>query len=141
MTLEQFYTYQEQTFDSFVKTTIRNESKNANREFAARAEKEINISCLSDSELQSFMSVDTYHPYCKIYRVRKKIVHVYDPTLGELLQYISPPRRDVILLCYFLELNDSEIGRLLHIDHKTVDYRRRSALQRLRELIEEAEHG
>lgn len=58
------------------------------------------------------------------------------PALGEVLQYIAPPRRDVILLCYFLELSDAEIGRLLHINRKTVSYRRESALRKLKELLE-----
>lgn len=46
MTLEQFYTYQEQTFDSFCKAVIRNESIDAFRELAHRREHEIEFSAL-----------------------------------------------------------------------------------------------
>ena len=141
MTLEQFHRYQEQSFDSFIKTTIRNESANAHNEIASRMKKEVSFSCLSHDDLQSFQNVDTYHPYRKTYRVRGNIVHVSDPTLGELLQQISPQRREVILLCYYLGFSDSEIGRLLHIDPKTVDYRRNAALRRLRELLEEMDNA
>lgn len=141
MTLEQFQRYQEETFDSFCKAIIRNESANAHNEIAARAEKEISFSSLSDSDLQSFNTVDVYHPYCKKYHVRGNVVCVYDPTLGEILQHISPQRREIILLCYFLGFSDSEIGRLLHIDHRTVDYRRNAALRRLRELLEEMDNA
>lgn len=141
MTLEQFHKYQEQTFDSFTKTTIRNESANAHNEIASRMEKEVSFSCLPHDDLQSFQTVDIYRPYRKTYHVRGNVVHVYDPTLGELLQHISPQRREVILLCYFLGLTDSEIGRLLHIDHKTVNYRRSAALQRLREFLEEMDNA
>lgn len=136
MTLEQFKRYQEETFDSFCKAVIRNESANAHNEIIARADKEVSFSSLSTSDLQAFKTVDDYRPYCRKYYVRGNVVCVYDPVLGEILQHISPQRREIILLCYFLGYSDSEIGRLLHIDHKTVDYRRNVALRRLRELLE-----
>lgn len=139
MTLEQFQRYQEETFDAFCKAVIRNESTNAHNEMNLRAEKEINFSSMSPSELQSFQTEDTYHTYCKKYHVRGNVVCVHDPTLGEILQHISPQRREIIFLCYFLGFSDSEIGQLLQIDRKTVDYRRKAALQRLRELLEVAD--
>ena len=136
MTLEQFQRYQEETFDAFCKAVIRNESANAHSEMDMRAEKEINFSSLSPSELQSIQTEDIYHTYCKQYQVRGNVVCVYDPTLGELLQRISSQRREIILLCYFLGFSDSEIGQLLHINRRTVNNRRKAALQRLRELLE-----
>lgn len=141
MTLEQFQRYQEETFDSFCKAIIRNESANAHNEIIKRAEKEVSFSCLSSDDLQSIKTVDDYRPYCKKYYVRGNVVCVNDPALGEILQHISPQRREIILLCYFLGFSDSEIGRLLHIDHKTVDYRRKAALRRLRELLEEMDNA
>ena len=41
MTLSEFHTYQEQTFDSYVKTVIANEAKNAKKEIARRSEREV----------------------------------------------------------------------------------------------------
>lgn len=141
MTKEQFYTYQQQTFDSFSKTVIRNKSIDILREYALRAEKEVSLSDMPLHDLNELRITDTYHPYCKTYSVQGNLIRVYDPVLGELLQHISPQRRDVILLCYFLELSDTEIGRLLHIDHRTVAYRRSTALRRLRELLEGMDNG
>lgn len=140
MTFEQFQRYQEETFDAFCKAVIRNESANAHNEMDMRAEKEINISSLSPSELQSFQTEDIYRTYCKQYHVRGNVVRVYDPILGELLQRISSQRREIILLCYFLGFSDSEIGQMLHINRRTVNNRRKAALQRLRELLEVAEN-
>jgi len=56
MTLEEFYTYQEQTFDSFCKIVIRNESTDAFRELAYRREHEVEFSALSSSELAALHS-------------------------------------------------------------------------------------
>lgn len=106
MTPEQFQRYQEQTFDSFCKTVIRNESANAHNEIAARAEKEVTFSSLGESDLQSLQTVDTYRHYCRKYHVRGLVICVHDSTLGEILQHITPQRRDVVLLSYFLGFSD-----------------------------------
>lgn len=141
MTLEQFYRYQEESFDAFCKKAIRNESAAAHMKLNKRAEKETTFSDLSDTELNSLYTLDVYRPYCKTFPVCGYMVRVYDATLGELLQHISPQRRDVILMGYFLGFNDYQISKLLHIDHKTVDYRRTEALRRLRELLEDSENA
>lgn len=141
MTLEQHQRYQEETFDPFCKAVIRNESANAHNEMNAMSEKEINFSALSPSDLQSFQTEDVYRTYCRKYQVRENVISVYDPTLGEILQHVSPQRREIIFLYYFLGFNDSEIGQLLHINRRTVDYRRNAALQQLRELLEAVSGG
>lgn len=141
MTFEQFQRYQEQAFDAYFKKAVRNESINAHKEIMDRAEKEIPFSSLSQEELHSIATVDIYRPYCKKFFVRGNTIRVYDPILGDLLLHLSPQRREILLLGYFLGLNDYEIGRLLHIDHKTVDYRRTVALRRLKELIGDEDYG
>lgn len=141
MTLEQYQRYQEETFDAFCKAVIRNKSANAHNEMNAMSEKEINFSALSPSDLQSFQTEDVYRTYCRKYQVRENVISVYDPTLGEILQHVSPQRREIIFLYYFLGFNDSEIGQLLHINRRTVDYRRNAALQQLRELLEAVSGG
>lgn len=90
MTLEQYQRYQEETFDAFCKAVIRNESANAHNEMNAMSEKEINFSALSPSDLQSFQTEDVYRTYCRKYQVRENVISVYDPTLGEILQHVSP---------------------------------------------------
>lgn len=94
---------------------------------------------ISDAELNLLHTVDVYQTYCKTFPVRGYLIQVYDPDLGEVLQRLSPQRRDVLLLGYFLGFNDYQIGRVLHIDHKTVDYRRTEGLRRLRELLKDLE--
>ena len=139
MTLEQFQKYQEESFDAFCKKVIRNAAFSAHRQLDEKAEKEPCLSDLSERELSLLHTVDVYQTYCKIFPVRGYLVRVYDPDLGEVLQHLSPQRRDVLLMGYFLGFNDFQISKLLHIDHKTVDYRRKEGLRRLRELLENLE--
>lgn len=137
MTLEQFYRYQEESFDAFCKKVIRNAAATAHQKLDEKAEKEPNLSSLSETELNLLHTYDVYRTYCKVFPVRGYLVRVYDPDLGEVLQHLSPQRRDVLLMGYFLGFNDYQISKLLHIDHKTVDRRKTAGLRRLRELLED----
>lgn len=140
MTREQFYTYQEQTFDAFTKKVIRNKSIDIHREYSRQAKREISLSELPIDEINVQATVsDVYRPYSKDYLVKNHIVRVYDPLVSDLLQNLTPQRREVILLYYFLDLNDAEIGRLLQIDNTTVKYRRMTSLKILKEMLEEQE--
>lgn len=140
MTREQFYTYQEQTFDAFTRKVIRNKSIDIFREYSRQARREVPLSVLSIDELGVQASIsDVYRPYSKDYYVQNQLVRVHDPLIGELLQNLTPQRREVILLYYFLDLNDAEIGRLLQIDNTTAKYRRLTTLKRLKEMLEDLE--
>lgn len=141
MTLEQFYTYQEQTFDSFCKAVIRNESIDAFRELAHRREHEVAFSALSPKEIASLRAADSFDMYRKSFRVHGYIVEVCDRSLGEILDYIPSAQRDIVLLSYFLDYSDLEISRLLNMSKSTVHYRRKATLRRLKQLLEDLEHG
>lgn len=141
MTREQFYTYQEQTLDSFIKTVARNKRIDILREYARQANRETPLSELSPSDISKSASVtDSYCLYSRPYRVCNYVIQVSDPIIGEVLQYLTPQRREVILLYYFLDYNDAEIGRLLRIDNTTAKYRRRSALKQLKKLVEDMQN-
>lgn len=138
MTREHFYTYLEQTFDSYFKTVAKSKRIDILREYVRQAGREVPLADLTPADIGKHASItDTYRLYSRPYRVRNYIVHVYDPAIGEVLQYLTPQRREVILLYYFLELNDVEIGKLLRIDNTTAMYRRKSALKQLKKLVED----
>ena len=138
MTRDQFYTYLEQTFDSFFKTVATNKSIDILREYNRQMMREIPLDEMSPSDISKRASAtDTYRLYSRPYHVRNYVVRVYDPDIGEVLQYLTPQRREVILLYYFLDLTDVEIGKLLHIDNTTAKHRRESALKQLKTLVED----
>lgn len=140
MTLEQFYTYQEQTFDSFCKRVIRNESTDIFREFAYRRKHEVSFSALPEAEVAKLQVDDRYVFAQKVFYVLDHTVEVNDPALGEMLQFIHPNLRNIVLLSYFLGYTDPEIGKLLHTNKKTVQHRRVTALRQLRKLLEGKDH-
>ena len=136
MKLEQFYTYQEQTFDSFIGKLIKNEGKDARKEIARQAEHEISMSQLMEKEISRIASVDAYDLDKMIFNVQDDVVTVRDTLLGQAIASLPPKRRDVILLSYFLGKNDPQIGALLHLTPAAIRYRRQTTLEWLRKILE-----
>lgn len=142
MKREEFCRYQEHTFDSFTKMVLRNKSIDILREYRRQAAREIPLEDMTQADMYRSASInDTYRLYRKAYFVRNRVVWVYDPVIGELLQHLTPQRREVVLLYYFLDFNDSQIARLLQIDNTTAKYRRNSALKWLKKMMEDTENG
>lgn len=138
MTMEEFYLYQEQIFDSFSKRTIKNLSSTIHSKLDKQAEQEIALSTLPLAEASKLSGMDTYRfDDSMTFMVRGCPVIVRDSVLGQALFSLPPKRRDVILLFYFLDKNDPQIGQILNLSTGTVNYRRATALSRLRELLEE----
>lgn len=135
MTLKQFHTYIEQSFDSFCKKVIRNAAIDIHCEISRQREREKSFSDLSESELESLSVTDTYNIYSKEYNVFGETVFIRDPDLGEALQYILPQLRNIVLMRYFLDMSNTEIANKLNISNSTVTYRIDAALKQLREQI------
>lgn len=137
MTLEQFYTYQEQTFDSYVAVVIKNESRNAKKEIARRAKHEISLSQLMNDEVAQIAAADDYDLESMTFSVAGDTVTIHDILLGQALASLTPQRREVILLSYFLKKNDPQIAAILNLGKDAVFFRRNSTLQRLKEILED----
>ena len=136
MKLEAFYTYQEQTFDSFMAKVIKNEGKDAKKEIARRADHEISVSQLMERELAQIAAADTYDLDKMTFYVRNNAITVHDMLLGQAIAALPPYRREVILLAYFMNKNDPQIGELLNVTPNTIRYRRKTSLEKLKRILE-----
>ena len=86
--------------------------------------------------IHSIQTHDTYTLYSRTYYVKEQPIVVRDKNLGESLQYIIPQKRAVILLSYFAGYNDTEVANILGVSPTSIARRKKSALLRLRELLE-----
>lgn len=134
--MKQSYTNEECRFDAFCKTIIQNEAKDAFREQLRHSAREISYDYMMPREMYGAHREDTYHTYEKIYYVGDIEAPVHDEDLGNVLEFVVPARRNVILLGYILGYNDTEISRILKISNSTVAYRRKAALKKIKELME-----
>lgn len=137
MTLSQFHTYKEQAFDSYISKVIKNEGKDAKKEIARRAQHEVALSQLLQSELAQIATSDKYEIDNMTFSViGGDTVIISDFLLGKAIAALPPQRREVILQSYFLNKNDVQIASLMHLETDTVNKRRHATLRRLKELLE-----
>ncbi|WP_196591922.1 sigma-70 family RNA polymerase sigma factor [Pectinatus frisingensis] len=127
----------QERFDSFCKKVLRNHARNYDRMLRRRRKQE----CFSedvcrDKRFQRFFSVAAFQD-SYVFHVLGIDVSVEDGFLGAALQELSEERRTIVLLSYFLDMTDSEIGECLHIIRRTVSYRRDSTLKQLKKYLED----
>jgi len=61
--------------------------------------------------------------------------------MAEALAALPEDKRRIVLLYYFLGMNDREISEMLNIVRETVQYRRTSALKQLKQFLEGKDYG
>ena len=135
MTLQQFYDYKQNAFDAFCKSVIRYEGLFMLRKLSKQAAKNISIEDLSGHDLRMLSTNDEYKEETVTFWVRDERIQIEDGRLAQALKYLSPQRRNVILLSYVLRYSDVEIARMLRLPPPAVNYRRTSGLKRLREIL------
>ena len=124
-------------FDSFCKKVLRNEIRDYYDEAKRLRSKEVSISELSARELEQLSTTDSYFTSEQIFNVLGLDVVVNDMDIAEALRSLPERKRDIILLSYFLELSDGEIGKKLNLIRSTVQYQRTSTLRELKKIMEE----
>jgi len=123
-------------FDSFCKKVLKNEARNVYLAIKRQRDKEVSFSELSARELEQLSVTDKYFATEQIFNVLGNDIIVCDETIAKALRSLPEQRRDIILLSYFLELSDGEIGEKLDLIRSTVQYQRTSTLRELRKLLE-----
>ena len=88
---------------------------------------------MSVKEIEQLFTEDKYFVTEQIFNVLGLDVIVADGVIAEALESLPERKRDIILLSYFLELSDREIGDKLNMLRSTVQYQRTSTLQKVME--------
>ena len=86
-------------FDSLCRKVLREESRNYKKQFARRAEKEVNLSELSETELSLLYVMDEYPSDSTFFDVLDYRVAVKDDRLAEALAALPSKKRDVVSCC------------------------------------------
>ena len=64
-------------------------------------------------------------------------VIVRNDLIGKALSALPEQKRDIILLSYFLEMPDGDIGEKLNLVRNTIQYQRTSTLKSMKKYMEE----
>ena len=124
-------------FDAFCKKVLRNDVRNYYDEMKRLRDKEVSFSELSERELEQLSTTDKYFATEQTFNVLGNDVIVNDENIAEALRSLPERKRDIILLSYFLELSDGEIGKKLNLIRSTVQYQRTSTLRELKKIMKE----
>lgn len=124
------------SFDAYCKRLVKNAAIDIQRRNAWQGQKEVSFSELSKKDLPRLQYMDSYDSDRNVFSVLDTDVVIENEDLGAALAELSPERRNVVLLSYLLDMKDREIAKQLDLSISTVQYRRTSALTRLRKLME-----
>lgn len=122
-------------FDSFCKKILKHEARDFYDELKRQRSREVSFSELSAKQLEQIYTEDQYFVTEQIFNVLGLDVAVTDEDIAQALKSLSEIRRDIILLSYFLDLTDREIGDKLNMLRATVQYQRTRTLQLLKKIM------
>lgn len=140
--MKRFEKFNEMLFESYCKKSVGNAIKKEREKKAARGQLELSFSVLTDAVLyvlstQSDETSQQEKPY-QIFNVQGMSIPVYHEKLGQALSHLMPKDREIILLYFFKGLKDARVAPLVHMSRPTVSRRRKAAMKRLRELMEDS---
>lgn len=122
-------------FGGFCVKVLKNETRYIQREYARQREQEKSIDDLTLAEQEQISREDQYFNGEHIFKVQGLPVVVTGNLLAEAIARLPQGKRDVVLLSYFLGLNDREISERPNAVRQTITKRRAAALKELRKHL------
>lgn len=127
----------ERTFDCYCKKILKHEARNQYAAIKRRRNYEVSLSELSEAELAALYTTDEYFADERIFRVGDYDVPIHSEEIASALMRLPKRKCDIVLLSYFLDLSDRQIGEKLDMIRATVQYQRTKALRELKKFMEE----
>lgn len=126
-------------FDACVKKALIQELKYRKRSMKSQRNHFVNFSELNRLDEECLCAEDTYSVENFQKTIETKLFNavICNELLYEALQLLTPPNREILLLKYWGEMTDLEIGRTINMSQQMVNYHRGKSLKRLKTVIEE----
>ena len=125
----------EKQFMSYCRKILKCEKIDYYRERKYRAEQEVHLEMLGDCETEMLMQTfDTYR--IDSFEIMGHDIGIDNECLDNALRKLSEKHRRIILMYYFIGLNDVEIGKIFRRSRSTICAQRHDAMKRLRKLME-----
>ena len=124
-------------FESLLKKIIRGIVVNYHKELSRRQNKEVPFCELPEIVVENLAVWDEYEIDYTIFNVCGIDIRVLDDKLAEALKKLPEKKRNILLMFYFLEMSDTEIGELLNITRRSSHRNRTSSLDEIRKMFKE----
>ena len=125
-------------FNGFCKKVLKREANNAYRDEKKYRIRYVSFSDLTPGEITELhytgMQLQCKNKALSIYVNGKRIT---SRLLSEALLALPKEKRSIIILYYYLNMNDVNIARRCNIPRSTAQYQRKCALEILRQYLEE----
>lgn len=128
-------------FDSFCKKVLKGELVDYHRHMTYLRKHEVMLSELSEKTLSQLYTIDEYDMENDCFQVLGYDIAVKDELIAEALQALTEKKRNVILLSYFMDMNDTEIAKEMNLVCSTIYEHRKKALDLLKKAMEENTDG
>ncbi len=139
--MTRFERFNEMMFESYCKASVENAINRARKKKAERGEVELPFSILTDAVLYALSIanevISRQDEPCQIFHIQGMNFPIYNEKLSYALSHLMPMDREIVLLYFFEELKDEKVASLVHMSRATVARRRKAAMKRLRELMED----
>ncbi|MBO0468528.1 sigma-70 family RNA polymerase sigma factor [Enterococcus plantarum] len=122
-------------FDSFCKKVVNFEKKDYFKEISRKSQKEIPFSALSPDELEQLYSFDEYSINSSLFEVIGYDIAIKNDLLAEAIKQLPSKDKDILLMYYFLEMNDNEISKETNVARRTIAYHRKKALDAIKDFF------
>ncbi len=122
-------------FDCFCKRVVKNQARNRYDAEKYRRKHEIPIEALSIKEIGRLYILDKPTYDNTVFDVLGYQIVVRNSRIAAALKELPKRKRDIVLLHYYLDMTDGQIGDCLGVVRRTVQYQRTSALKELREIL------
>lgn len=116
---------------------MEDERKDYLKSLSRLSKRELSFSDIGDSIVNQFSTMDRHTEDFRIVSFDDLSVSVENDLLGEALRNLSDKKREIILLYYFMNMNDTEIAELLKLNRSTVYRHRTSGLNLIKNFMEE----
>lgn len=122
-------------FGAFCTRVLKNEAHKAYKEYAAQRKREVSLGELTAEQVRRLSDEDKYFSDQHVFNVLGKDIVVVGNLLAEAISQLPQEKRNIILLSYFAEMTDKEIGVLLRSYQQSICRRRAASLKLLREYF------
>ncbi len=127
----------EAQFDCLIKKVIKYERSKYYRDISRHLRNEISFSDLLEVELKDFYNIDKYPIEYTAFNVLGMEVQIMDDQLSKVLKVLLEKKRNIILLSYFMDMSDLEIGKLMNLVRSTIYQHRTSTLKEIKKMYKE----
>ena len=123
-------------FDAFCKTVLRHEAISYFRELNRQRERAIQISTLSQHELDELYTVDEYPSDKFAFSAFGHVLHIESELVADAFAGLPDREQQILILHCVLELPDREVGVFVGLSRSAVQRHRTKTLNELRKDLQ-----